>query len=102
MVTKKTISFLFALALAWIVATILILLNIFPLHPKTKTGWALLIALALPVYLIMEVAGSRVFSKENGLRISKSSFSILRVTGGTLIMAIFLVIVMWITKAIMG
>ena len=85
MVTKKTISFLFALALAWIVSTILILLDVFPLHPKSKTGWSLLIALVLPVCLVMEVAGSRVFSKENGLRISKSSFSILRVIGGTLI-----------------
>lgn len=102
MATKKTVPFLFALTLFWVLSTILILLDVFPLHPRTKTGWALFIALAIPVYLIMEVTGSWIFSKEHGMRVSKSKFSVLRVIVGTLIMAIFMVIVMWITKAIMG
>ena len=99
MATNKTVLFLFALALFWVLSTILILLDVFPLHPKTKTGWALFIALALPVYLIMEVAGSWIFSKEHGMQVSRSKFSIFRVVIGTLIMAIFMVIVLWITTA---
>ncbi len=100
--TKRTLQFLAVLALAWIVSAILILLNVFPLHPKTKTGWALFISLALPVYLVMEIAGSWMFSKEHGIQVSKREFSVLRVIIGILIIAIFMAIVLWITWVTMS
>jgi len=101
MANKRTVPILAGLTLSWMVLTVLSLLDIFPHYPHSIAGWALLIALAPPVYLIAECIGSWIFSKEHGMRVSGTNFSILRIIVGTLVMAIVMAVVLWIANALM-
>jgi len=64
------------------VATLVLLAGVFPHHPKTVVGWALLFALALPLAVVGELVGE--FFWRNGIaqaivsRSSGSSLSLLR------------------------
>jgi hypothetical protein len=56
--TKRMMSMLYFLV-GIVVATVLLLLAVYPYRPNTPLGWTLLAAVAIPVVLGLEYVGTR-------------------------------------------
>jgi hypothetical protein len=51
------------------------LINIFPHRPNSSTGWFMLVAASVPIWLFLEWLGMVVFSKRIGEKISDKPYS---------------------------
>ena len=78
------------------VAVLALLVGVFPYHPKTITGWALLFVLALPLTLAGELVGEFFWgnriTQAIAARSSGSSLSLLRLGYAFAVMLLFFVL----------
>lgn len=65
------------------IAAILVLLEVFPTHPTTASGWGLLLVLALPLTIVGELVGEALWRNRLAQAVEagtkERSFSVLRV-----------------------
>lgn len=79
-------------AVAWLVVSGLVLLQIAPYFPRSTLEWMLLIVVGPPLYVLGEALGAWLFSPERGYRISPKGFSVLRMVYALLIILLFVVL----------
>lgn len=83
---RSFVSALVGATIVWSVLCGVILLSVWPLMPRTRLQWVLLIVFGPPLFVLGEHLGDQLFSKRVGLRISPRRFSILRILFGVLVM----------------
>ncbi|WP_144305923.1 hypothetical protein [Oceanidesulfovibrio marinus] len=71
--------YLLGFSIAMSVYLILVLLYIYPHLPKDYTGWIIVCAVGIPLYVLWEVVVGYVISREVGSEIASKSFSIKRI-----------------------
>ena len=79
---------LIAGAVCWLLLVALVSALSWPYLPRSVPGWALFAVVAPALYVVGEGVGSWLFSREHGMNISRSKFSVARVLVALVVIAV--------------
>ena len=83
-------------AIAASCCSVLILTGIYPYHPKSLIGWVVLYLISLPIVIIFEVLGEKVFSEKFSSKLGRGAWIIYGVMVLGLIMLLSISAVSWL------
>lgn len=66
-------------ALVWLFVSGLLVIQIWPSFPQSKSEWLLLLVFGPPAYVLLEAFGDWMFSRRHGHAISSREFSVVRI-----------------------
>lgn len=81
-------------AIFWIVIAGIVLVQIWPTMPETYRDWLVFVAIAPPIYVLLEALGAWIFSEKHGFALSSGRFSLLRIAVATI--AVILLLAFWL------
>ena len=84
----------------WLVVVAFILVEFWPMRPRSAVAWVFLVALGPPLYLIAELLGERFWSSEMGRSVSHHPSRGMRILLGVAFGALWLGLVFAFTVAI--
>jgi hypothetical protein len=75
-------------AIAAIFCSTLILVGIYPYHPKSSIGWIILYLISFPVVIVFELLGNKVFSDNISRKLSRGA----RIIYGVIVLGLIFIL----------